>query len=216
MGRRPFKCYRVIKNKPFPKSRYNRGVPDAKIRAYDIGAKKLSHTEFPYTINLISKENQQISSEALEAARIAANKYMTMQTKKGDFHLRTRIHPWHVLRINKMLSCAGADRLQSGMRGAWGKSYGKCARVDINQILVSIRVRENQVKAAMEALRRASMKFAGRQIVRLSTKYGFSNMTHREYRELDSTGQIIDEGNFVRRRQKHGPLANAFSGIDKL
>lgn len=31
-GRRPARCYRYCKNKPFPKSRYNRGVPDPKIR----------------------------------------------------------------------------------------------------------------------------------------------------------------------------------------
>ena len=30
-----------------------------------------------------------------------------------------------------MLSCAGADRLQAGMRGAWGKPYEKAARVEI-------------------------------------------------------------------------------------
>lgn len=29
MGRRPFKCYRYQKNKPYPKSRFNRGVPGA-------------------------------------------------------------------------------------------------------------------------------------------------------------------------------------------
>ena len=29
MGRRPFRCYRVIKNKPYPKSRFCRGVPGA-------------------------------------------------------------------------------------------------------------------------------------------------------------------------------------------
>ena len=30
-------------------------------------------------------------------------------------------------------SCAGADRLSSGMRGAFGKPYGTAARVDIGQ-----------------------------------------------------------------------------------
>ncbi len=33
---------------------------------------------------------------------------------KDAFHLRVRTHPWHTLRINKMLSCAGADRLGQG------------------------------------------------------------------------------------------------------
>jgi len=34
MARRPAKCYRVIKNKPYPKSRYCRGVPGACRRAW--------------------------------------------------------------------------------------------------------------------------------------------------------------------------------------
>lgn len=29
---------------------------------------------------------------------------------KDGFHIRVRLHPFHVIRINKMLSCAGADR----------------------------------------------------------------------------------------------------------
>ena len=53
--------------------------------------------------------------EALEAARIACNKYLTKYAGKDGFHLRIRAHPYHVIRINKMLSCAGADRLQTGM-----------------------------------------------------------------------------------------------------
>ena len=61
---------------------------------------------------LCSWEQEQITSEALEAARIAANKYMVKNAGKDTFHLRVRVHPFHVLRINKMLSCAGADRLQ--------------------------------------------------------------------------------------------------------
>ena len=41
MGRRPAKCYRYCKNKPYPKSRFNRGVPDPKIRIFDLGRKKV-------------------------------------------------------------------------------------------------------------------------------------------------------------------------------
>ena len=43
-----------------------------------------------------------------------------------------------------MLSCAGADRLQTGMRGAWGKPNGTVARVNIGQILLSVRTRDNR------------------------------------------------------------------------
>ena len=106
---------------------------------------------------------EQISSESLEAARVAANKILLTKCKREGYHLRMRIHPWHVVRINKMLSCAGADRLQTGMRGAYGKPYGKVARVDIDQILMSVRTKEENIEFAKEALRRASMKFSGRQ-----------------------------------------------------
>jgi ribosomal protein L16/L10AE len=67
---------------------------------------------------------------------------MTKNAGKDSFHMRVRVHPFHVLRINKMLSCAGADRLQTGMRGAFGKPQGVCARVQIGQILMSIRCRD--------------------------------------------------------------------------
>lgn len=60
----------------------------------------------------MSDEKEQLTSEALEAARVSANKYMSKFAGKDNFHMRIRAHPFHVLRINKMLSCAGADRLQ--------------------------------------------------------------------------------------------------------
>jgi large subunit ribosomal protein L10e len=60
--------------KPFPKSRFNRGVPDAKLRIYDLGRKKAGVDEFPLCVHMVSNEYEQLSSEALEAARICANK----------------------------------------------------------------------------------------------------------------------------------------------
>lgn len=165
MGRRPARCYRYCKNKPYPKSRFCRGVPDPKIRIYDLGRKKAKVDEFPCCIHMISKEWEQISSEALEAARICANKYLVKTCGKDAFHLRVRIHPFHVTRINKMLSCAGADRLQTGMRGAFGKPQGTVARVNIDQVMMSVRVKENHKDNVIEALRRAKFKFPGRQKV---------------------------------------------------
>ncbi|CAI0439864.1 unnamed protein product [Linum tenue] len=60
-----------------------------------------------------------------------------------------------------MLSCAGADRLQTGMRGAFGKPQGVCARVAIGQVLLSVRCKDNNSNHAQEALRRAKFKFPG-------------------------------------------------------
>merc|ERR1712002_531745 len=70
MGRRPARCYRYCKNKPYPKSRFCRGVPDPKIRIYDLGKKKAPVQDFPLCIHMVSDELEQLSSEALEAARV--------------------------------------------------------------------------------------------------------------------------------------------------
>merc|ERR1711980_33075 len=181
MGRRPARCYRYCKNKPYPKSRFCRGVPDPKIRIYDLGSKKASVLNFPHHIVMVSDELEQLSSEALEAARICANKYMTKNLGKEAFHLRMRVHPFHVVRINKMLSCAGADRLQTGMRGAYGKPQGLVARVRIGQPLMSMRVKDQHKAHVVEALRRSKFKFPGRQKLIVSGKWGFTRWPREVY-----------------------------------
>lgn len=202
----PFRCYRYCKNKPYIKSRYCRAVPDAKVRIFDLGKKKASVDEFPYCVHLVSDEKEQISSEALESARIACNKYISKISGRDSFHMRIRVHPYHVLRINKMLSCAGADRLQTGMRGAFGKPYGLCARVDIGQIMISIRCKKNVVPVAAEALRRAMYKFPGRQRVMKSKKFGFTDLLHDEYLKLKAEGKIINRGAHCVVDRGHGPI----------
>merc|ERR1712093_696202 len=197
MGRRPARCYRYCNGKAWPKSRYNRGVPDPKLRIYDVGNKKARYDHLPVCVHLVSDEREQLCSEALEAARITCNKYMNKQATKENYHMRIRIHPWHVLRINKMLSCAGADRLQSGMRGAFGKAYGKACRVKIGDVLMSIRTTKGNVKHTLEAFRRASMKFAGRQLIRISRKIGFTKYTRSELEEMLAEGRLRTEGSHV-------------------
>lgn len=75
---------------------------------------------------------------------VLSNRYLVKVAGKEGFHLRVRAHPYHVIRINKMLSCAGADRLQTGMRGAFGKPNGTVARVNIGQIILSVRTRDTR------------------------------------------------------------------------
>ena len=183
------------------------------IRIFDLGRKRASVDEFPYCVHLVSDEYEQLSSEALEAARICANKYVTKTAGKDSFHLRVRVHPFHVLRINKMLSCAGADRyvalsrcfsfvqlpfngnslprLQTGMRGAWGKPYGTVARVNIGQIILSIRCKDSNAAVIQEALRRARYKFPGRQKIIVSRKWGFTNVNREDYLRLKEEKRVL-------------------------
>jgi len=206
MGRRPACCYRYCKNKPYPKSRYNRGVPDPKIRSFDLGRKRASVDDFPFCAHLVSDEYEQLSSEALEAARICANKYCVKSSGKDSFHLRVRVHPFHVIRINKMLSCAGADRLQTGMRGAWGKPYGTVARVNIGQVLLSIRTKESNAAVVIEGLRRARYKFPGRQKIVVSKKWGFTNVDKEDYLKLKADERVIQDGSYVQFVRQRGNL----------
>ncbi|KAK9167873.1 hypothetical protein Syun_000013 [Stephania yunnanensis] len=168
--------------------------------------------KFPFCVHLVSWEKENVSSEALEAARIACNKYMVKFAGKDSFHLRVRVHPFHVLRINKMLSCAGADRLQTGMRGAFGKPQGTCARVDIGQVLLSVRCKETNGNNAQEALRRAKFKFPGRQKIIVSRKWGFTKFSRTDYVVWRSENRILPDGVNAKLLGCHGPLARRQPG----
>jgi len=207
MGRRPARCYRYCKNKPYPKSRFNRGVPDPKIRIYDLGRKRANVDEFPLTVHLVSDELEQLSAEALEAARICCNKYMVKNCGKDQFHIRIRVHPFHVNRINKMLSCAGADRLQTGMRGAFGKAQGLVARVRIGQSLMSVRTSDKYKNEAIEAFRRSKFKFPGRQKIYVSKRWGFTKWDRDVYEKMRDEGRLVSDGVSVQYLPEHGPLA---------
>jgi large subunit ribosomal protein L10e len=206
MGRRPSRCYRYQKNKPYIKSRYCRGVPDPKIRIFDVGAKKAPVDLFPFVAHLVCDEKQQISSEALEACRVAINKYLGKNLGKDNYHIRVRAHPFMILRANKMLSCAGADRLSSGMRHSYGKPLGTAARVSIGQILISVRSKDANEKAVIEAIRRGKFKFAGRQKIIKSGKWGFTKYSREEYVEKRKCNELSADGNNIKVNNYHGPL----------
>jgi large subunit ribosomal protein L10e len=114
--------------------------------------------DFDVEMSLIGLERCQIRHQALEAARIASNREMTKKAGRQNYHLRVRVKPYHYLRENKMISGAGADRVQDGMRKAWGKVIGSAARVRPRQSLITIRTKPQHVKAAMSALKKAAPK----------------------------------------------------------
>ena len=186
--------------------RFCRGVPDPNIRIFETDKKRIPCDDFPSAVHMVCDEWQQLSSEALEAARIAANKYMITNTGKDFFHIRVRPHPYHVLRINKMLSCAGADRLQTGMCGAFGKSYGTVACVNIGQVLLSIRTKEEKTNIAVESLRRAKFKFPDRQKVFASKYWVPTKFTNEDYAKWKGVGRPILYDNGVQFLSSRGPL----------
>jgi large subunit ribosomal protein L10e len=83
--------------------------------------------DYDYMFKLISEGRVQIRHNALEAARVAASKKVALIGEE-NFYLKVVTYPHLVLRENKMIATAGADRLQEGMRKAFGKPIGLAAR----------------------------------------------------------------------------------------
>ncbi|RNF09648.1 60S ribosomal protein L10, partial [Trypanosoma conorhini] len=86
----------------------------------------------------------------------------------------------------------------TGMRHSYGKPNGTCARVRIGQILLSMRTKEGYVPQALEALRRAKMKFPGRQIVVMSKYWGFTDILRSQYEALRDAGKLQQRGIHVK------------------
>ena len=146
--------YRRVKGVPYVRMEYIHGAPQSKIMKFTMGELSESHT---HRVSLVARKRVQIRHNALEAARIAANRYL--QEKLGkNFFLRMLLLPHVVLRENKMIFGAHADRLQDGMRKAFGKPVGRAARVEPNQPVAEVYVNKNGVEAAKEALKRAGAK----------------------------------------------------------
>ena len=59
-----------------------------------------------------------------------------------------------------MIATAGADRLQEGMRRAFGKPTGRAARVKTGQSILDIYVNSNAIDTAKKAMRVGSTKLA--------------------------------------------------------
>jgi large subunit ribosomal protein L10e len=140
----------------YTRKEYIRKIPGSRIVQYDMG--NLSG-EFPLTVSLALKKPAHLSHNALEACRIASNRYMQRRAGRMGYHLKIRVYPHHIVRENPMATGAGADRVQDGMRKAYGKPVSSVAIVKADQRVLTIRTNKKNFKDAKEALRRAAMKF---------------------------------------------------------
>ena len=93
------------------------------------------------------------------------------------------------------------------MRGAWGKPQGTAARVDIGQVLISIRTKDANKAVVIEALRRCKYKFPGRQKIIVSNKWGFTQLTRLEFQQRWKEGTIKSDGATVKLVRPKGPLS---------
>ncbi|MCS7104930.1 MAG: 50S ribosomal protein L16 [Thermofilaceae archaeon] len=155
MPLRPGRCYRKFGTPPYTRLKYIKSIPPVTIPKFDLGN---PNGDYDCTLKLVTLRPGQIRQNSIEAARQIANKYLSSKIGEQNYFMRINIFPHHILRENKMMAMAGADRLQDGMRLSFGTPVGRAARVETGQTLILVKVKSNNLEHAKEALRRASTK----------------------------------------------------------
>ena len=108
---------------------YIKTVPPQNIVKFTMGSEtSYNDGKFPYELTLVAEENAQIRHNALEACRQYIHKRLEEELT-GQYLFKVVPFPHHIQRENKMLTGAGADRMQSGMQLSFGKPMGKAAIV---------------------------------------------------------------------------------------
>ena len=149
------RLYKQIKSQSYTRREYMGGVPGSRITQFDLGDK---NGNFNVKVSLVSEERVAIIHNALESARVAANRVLIKGCGSAGYHLKVRVYPHEVLRENKQASGAGADRVSQGMRQSFGKAIGTAARVDRDQAIMTVRVTPERFSIVKEAFRKANTK----------------------------------------------------------
>jgi large subunit ribosomal protein L10e len=155
MAKKPGKIYRQTDKRSYTRKEYMGGIPGSLIVSYDMGNMK---GDFEVEISLAVKEDVQITHNALEAARISTNRYLSKLLGLTGYHFKIRVHPHQILRENKMASGAGADRISQGMSLSFGKTVGRAARVKKGQKVFTVRTTKAGFPEAKNGLKRAAKK----------------------------------------------------------
>ena len=158
------KNYRRTTGQAYTRNKYIRGAPESRVQKYTMGTYSDDYT---HLVELLPKMTLQIRDVALESARITAGKKLSGELEDRYF-MELRSHPHNVLRENKMLFGAHADRLQEGMRRAFGKPMGRAARAQAERPVFSVRVYKEGVDVAKKALTLASRKLPKSYSVRVT------------------------------------------------
>ena len=147
--------YRTPRGQPYTRLKYIHGTPPSKISRFTSGDLK---GKFEYKFSLVAQGPVQIRHNALEAARVAANKVLIDTLGETGYKIHLKVYPHVILRENRMIATAGADRLQEGMRRSFGKPTGRAARITTGQSILDIYVNSNAVETAKKALRVGTTK----------------------------------------------------------
>ncbi|HUI86288.1 MAG TPA: 50S ribosomal protein L16 [Nitrososphaerales archaeon] len=148
------KNYREIKGMAYTSKTFAPGAPNPKVARFSTGK---ARPDYDFLVTLVSDGRVQIRHNALEAARVAANKTLALVGEE-NYHLIVKTYPHIILRENKMIATAGADRLQEGMRKAFGKPIGLAARVHQGDTILELGIKAENLEKGKKAMWAASTK----------------------------------------------------------
>lgn len=156
---RKFSAYQTIERpytriSKYKKLSYVKARPHLTIARFDQGN---LNGKFDTILYLVSEVDRQARHNALESARMTANRVLEPLGKNAYF-LRLRKYPFHVLRENAMATGAGADRMSQGMARSFGKPTSMAAQIFKGETVFEVRVQRKDIKAAKLALTRANKK----------------------------------------------------------
>ncbi len=163
MGLRPARCYSdPSKDRAYTriavrvhKRNYIGAVPGLKTRQFNMGNPE---KEYNTLIDLICLDNIIIRDNALESIRMLVNRKLVNLVGKDSFYMKLRMYPFHILRENKQAQGAHADRIQTGMSHAFGKSIGRAVRARKNQVIFSVLIDSEQKEKVKEILKKAKSR----------------------------------------------------------
>jgi len=146
-----------------PRKNYIRALPHTSLLVFNMGVHK---DTYDMEVTLRSEQPIQLRSNALEAARQVANKYLETQIPL-DFSLKVLVYPHNVVREHKMATGAGADRMSKGMTQAFGRPTFVVARIQEGQAVFKINTMKAHKAVAIKAFKRASSKLSGTYKIRV-------------------------------------------------
>jgi len=158
--------YRIGKGRSYVRKEYIGGGPVSKINKFTMGNPK---GNFQYRLTLIPLKKVQIRHNAIEASRIATNKILFDKFGETGYFLRMRLYPHIILRENKMMAFAGADRVQEGMRRSFGKPVSLAAKVKPGQPIMEVFVNEEGIETAKHSLLLGANKLPTTSTIEMET-----------------------------------------------
>ncbi|HLC63284.1 MAG TPA: 50S ribosomal protein L16 [Candidatus Nanoarchaeia archaeon] len=164
---RKAKCYRNIVRAYTRRSKvrgkdFIKAVPNSKIVTFNMGELKGA---FTHKVYFIAKTDHQIRHNALESTRQIINRHLIDEVGAKGYFFQILAYPHHVLRENKMLTGAGADRMSTGMSHPFGRAVGLAAQVKKGKKVFVVKVNEQNIDKAKKVLHLAFSRLPSKYII---------------------------------------------------